>query len=209
MLSERVGHPVTLENDVNVAAVGELHDGVGRVHRDFVFVSVGTGIGVGVVLGGRLVRGTHGAAGEVGYLPLGSDPLDPAHHTHGALEEIASGRGISRRYAERSGEGLPAVEVFERADLGDADAEAVIDDAARWTAGALASLVAVLDPGVVVLVGGVGSRQDFHDRVAAWLPRFGAELPILPSGVDDGAPLRGAVRLALDLHSSVQNGAMS
>ena len=209
LLSERVGHPVTLENDVNVAAVGELYDGVGRTHRDFVVVSVGTGIGAGVVLDGRLVRGTRGAAGEIGYLPLGTDPLDPAHHTHGALEEIASGRGMARRYTELTGDEVPAVTIFERAEHGDTDAREIIDDAARWTAGALASLVAVLDPGIAVLAGGIGSRQDFHDRVVAWLPRFGAELPIVQSHVVDGAPLRGAVRLALDLHRSVQNGAVS
>lgn len=202
-----IGHPVLLENDVNIAALGELHAGVGHEADDFAVVSVGTGIGAGVVVGRRLFRGAHGGAGEIGYLPLGADPLDPHHHVHGPLEEVASGSGIERRYASEAGEVTTAVEIFERAAAGDALATRIVEDAERWIAGAVAALVAVLDPQLVVLVGGIGERADVLDAVRGWLVRFGVRLDVRHSQVASGAALVGAVKLALeDLRLSEQGG---
>lgn len=197
-LSALTGHAVLLENDVNVAAVGELHAGVGLEADDFAVVSVGTGIGAGVVVGRRLVRGARGGAGEIGYLPLGADPLDPRHHVHGALEEVASGSGVERRYAAETGEAVDAVTVFERAEAGDDTARRVVEDAEQWIAAAVATLAAVLDPRVVVLVGGIGERRDVLDSVRRWLVRYGVRLDVQHSGVVGGAPLVGAVQLALE-----------
>lgn len=197
-LSALTGHTVLLENDVNVAAVGELHAGAGLEADDFAVVSVGTGIGAGVVVGRRLVRGEHGGAGEIGYLPLGADPFEPRHHVHGALEEVASGSGIERRYAAETGDVIDAMGVFERAGAGDEVARRIVGDAERWVAAAVATLAAVLDPGVVVLVGGIGERPDVLQAVRGWLVRYGVRLDVRHSAVPGGAALVGAVQLALE-----------
>lgn len=198
VLSALTGHTVLLENDVNVAAVGELYAGAGLDADDFAVVSVGTGIGAGVVVGRRLVRGARGGAGEIGYLPLGADPLEPRHHVHGPLEEVASGSGIERRYAAEAGEVIDAMAVFERAGAGDEAAQRVVGDAERWVAAAVATLAAVLDPRVVVLVGGIGERPDVLKAVRGWILRYGVRLDVRHSDVPGGAPLVGAVQLALE-----------
>jgi glucokinase len=92
--------PVLLDNDVNMAVLGEHWQGLGRRSRDFVFVAVGTGVGMGVVVDGRIRRGAHGAAGEICYLPFGADLDLPASRAHGAFEAAAAAPALLRRYAE-------------------------------------------------------------------------------------------------------------
>ncbi|WP_284327921.1 ROK family protein [Demequina litorisediminis] len=196
-LETALGHTVVLENDVNVAALGELHSGTAG--KDFAFVSLGTGIGMGLVLGGRLIRGARGAAGEIGYLPLGADPLDPDNHRRGALEEMVAGETISHRYEDLTGLEVSTREVFARAARGDQGASAVIDGYARWVATALGAVIAVVDPGQIVLGGGIGLRPELLPRVQTWLDRIGhSHVPVLTSVLGDRAPLVGAVRLALE-----------
>jgi len=94
---EVLGTNVTFENDVNLAALGERARGHGRGVRDFVYLWVGTGVGLGLVLDGKLYRGTRGAAGEIGYLPIGEgDPHDPATQRRGLFEESAAAAGVVR-----------------------------------------------------------------------------------------------------------------
>ncbi len=200
-LSGELGHPVVLENDVNVAALGELAEGVGRTVDDFVVVSVGTGIGMGIVSAGRLLRGARGAAGEIGFLPIGTDPLDRRNHRRGSLEEVLAGDSLAARYSPSRP--ITAREVFERAAAGDREALAALDHEARWLATALVAIAAVIDPAVVVMTGGIGGREELIDGVRGWLPRLGASrLVIQASGLGSRAPVLGAVRLAVDALSA-------
>lgn len=200
-LESRLGHRVIIENDANIAALGELAYGVGRGESSFAFVSVGTGIGVGLVLGGRLWSGAAGAAGEVGFLPLGADPLDRANHRRGALEERVAGDVLVRRYVDLGGEGRPvtARDVFDRAGAGDASATAALDEEARWLAHALVAIDAVVNPGLFVLGGGIGSRIELIAPMRSWLERLDRPaLRVQVSALGSSAPVLGAVRLALD-----------
>ncbi|MCW2840759.1 MAG: hypothetical protein JWR55_2242 [Aeromicrobium sp.] len=208
-LSARLGHPVVVENDVNTAAVGELHAGVGRDVDSFVFVAIGTGIGMGVVIDGHLVRGATGAAGEIGYLPIGSDPRDPAHHVRGPFEEAVSGPAIAARYAELTGRPASTRDVFALAADGDESATAVIDRLVRELAKGLVAVNAVLDPACFVLGGGVGSRPDLLARLRAELPALGADLDLRASGVPGDPALVGAVRLAAKASFLTSEGRLS
>src|SRR6059058_2041619 len=94
---DELGTNVSFENDVNLAALAERTHGLGRNVHDFVFLSIGTGIGMALVIDGHIYRGAHGAAGEVAYMPLGKgDPRDPANRRRGAFEEAAAAAGIVR-----------------------------------------------------------------------------------------------------------------
>ncbi|MFZ4896304.1 ROK family protein [Plantibacter sp. Mn2098] len=199
-LESALGHPVILENDVNIAALGELHEGAGAKHDSFAFVSVGTGIGVGLILDGKLWTGARGGAGEIGYLPLGADPLDPASHRRGALEEVVAGDAITGRYTTGSGEPLHnAAAVFDRAELGDPHATASLDAEARWLAHALVAVDAVVNPGLFVLGGGIGTRVELLEPIRDWLVLLGRpDLEVVISSLGSHAPIVGAVRLAID-----------
>jgi predicted NBD/HSP70 family sugar kinase len=199
-VAAELGHPVILENDVNIAAIGELHAGVGAQHDSFAFVSVGTGIGVGLVLGRRLWTGANGAAGEIGYIPMGTDPLDPANQHRGPLEEVVAGEAIARRVATQSGEtDLDAAAVFERAANGDMTATSSLDEEAKWLAHALVTVDAVVNPGLFVLGGGIGTRTELLGPIRQWLHRLGrADLEVRISELGGDAPIVGAIRLAID-----------
>jgi len=192
-LRRALGSTVVLENDANVAALGELVAGVGLDHDDFAFISIGTGIGMGVVLDRTLVQGAGNAAGEIGYLPLGGDPLDPAAHRRGPLEEVVAGDALG----ERLGAGASARDVFDLAARGDARAIAAIDEEAKWVAHAIAAVDAVIDPGRFVLGGGIGSRPELLTPVRRWLVRLGrGDLPVTISELGGEAPVLGALHLA-------------
>jgi predicted NBD/HSP70 family sugar kinase len=196
-LVRRLGHPVVLDNDVNMAAFGEQRMGNGRHHRDFVFVAVGTGIGMGIVVNGAICRGARGAAGEISYLPIGTDPFDPANQVRGALEEAVAGATIAARYEEATGERVSVRAVFERAAAGDEHALAAIEDEARLIALAVAAVGAVLDPEAVVLGGGIGSRAEMLDPVRRWLTRLGTYAPVVKtSALGHRAALIGAIAAA-------------
>jgi Transcriptional regulator/sugar kinase len=193
-LARVLGHHVVLENDVNVAAIGELHYGIGRQHHHFVCISIGTGIGMGIVVDGHLLTGAHGGAGEIGYLPIGDDPLDPANHRRGPLEEVLAGDRFAARYGD-----VDAQTVFDKAESGDESAIASIDTEAKWLAHAIVAVNAVLDTEAVVLTGGIGGRVELLDRTTRWLARLGEPtLPVLHSGLGQDAAIAGAIRLALD-----------
>jgi len=198
-LESRLGHPVVLENDVNVAALGELAEGIGRERDNFVFISVGTGIGMGIVIDGRLVRGSRGRAGEIGYLPFGADPLDSANHRRGPLEEMVAGHMIADHYHARTTQSIGTRAVFERARAGDADAIAAIDYEAEWLARAIVAVDVVINPAAFVLGGGIGSQPEILTLVRPWLDRLGVSgLDVRQSQLAEAAPIVGAVRLAIE-----------
>lgn len=193
-LREALGHEVLFDNDLNMTALGELHRGVGRGHDDFIAISIGTGVGMGIVVNRKLVRGVHGAAGEIGFLPIGADPLEWSNQVRGPLEELVSARGLEENYFTISGARRLSREVFTLAESGDGPASRALDELARWTTAAIVAAVAVLDPGAVVLGGGVGTRPELLSRITDWLPRYGlTDLEVQISSLGVHAPVIGAL----------------
>jgi predicted NBD/HSP70 family sugar kinase len=193
-LEARLGERITLENDVNLAALGERRLGIAQGVDDFMFLSVGTGLGAGLVLRGELQRGHHGAAGELDYVAVGLDhEIDPcAAALSFFAQRIAEGEStqLSSPYDARS--------VFAAARAGDRLAREVVKEAARRIALHIAPISAVTDVGLVVLGGGIGANAellaDVRPLLARWLP-YPPRVEI--SSLGDGAVLMGAVAVGL------------
>jgi predicted NBD/HSP70 family sugar kinase len=198
VLRERLGYDVLIENDVNMAAKGEQWLGNGRSIDNFVFVALGTGIGMGIVNEGRLVRGARGAAGEIATLPIGADPFDSRTFMAGALESAIGSIAIRGRYEALGGTpGLTVRELFERKD--DPQAHMVIDEVARVVATSLVAISAVVDPEMVIFGGSVGARSELVDRISFYLSRCGpVPLSCTISPLGSQAGLFGAIAIALD-----------
>ena len=204
-LREALPPTVALDNDANLAAVGERSYGSGRDARTFVYVSVGTGIGMGVIIDGELYRGAHGAAGEVGYLPLGEDGAGGAAgrdaRRRGILEEAASADAVVRTAKRLGMEGATSAKrVFAAARGGDELALAAVDAEAQRLALVVGTVAAIVDPEFVLLGGGVGSNIDL---LRPPLERRLGELTPLAPPVAEGelgqdAIVLGAVASALD-----------
>lgn len=184
LLSDRLGMTVHVENDGTCAAVAEWQVGAARDARDMVMVTLGTGIGGGIIAGGSLVRGRNGFAGEFGHMVI--DPVGPPCPCgrRGCWERYASGAGLGRlareaavgarlgRVVEHAGGDAEAVRgehVQAAAREGDTEALAVIDDFGRWVALGLVNLTNALDPEVFVLGGGLAVSADLYlDPIQRW-----------------------------------------
>jgi predicted NBD/HSP70 family sugar kinase len=202
-LQQRLGVRVMVDNDVNLAALGEWWRGIAAGVEHFVAVSIGTGVGMGVVLNGDIYRGSRGGAGEIGLLPLGvEDPFDPAHRPRGPFEGAVASAGLAARYGQR--QGTPGTdpdrvrELFAKARAGDAFALAVVEEEARQVALAIAAVSAVLDPQLVVLGGGIGAQKILLEptrRFARQLVPQNVRVEV--SGLGDRAAFYGAVAAGL------------
>jgi len=172
-LERHLDAPVEIDNDVNMAAVGEYYWGSAVGCANFALVQVGTGIGCGLFVDGRLVRGARGAAGEVAFLPLFGDPHDPEALRDGLLESVVGTKALIRRYRDLSGEPVAAVkEIFTRAAADDPHARAVLASLAEQLGYACAAIAALLDPERIVLAGGIGSNAQLIPQVAASAQRL-------------------------------------
>ena len=202
-LRERLELPVTVENDINLAAVGERWRGMARGVEDFVFLSVGTGLGSGLVLRGELHRGRNGAAGEVDLVAAGrTEEIDPCASAVSLLaERLATQPGaettLRQPYDVRG--------IFSAARAGDPVARAVVEEEARRIALHIAPISAVTDIALVVLGGGIGVNADLlldpiRDLLTRWLP-YPPRVEV--SSLGDAAVLTGA--LAVGLRSAVDN----
>jgi len=193
--------PVRLENDVNLAALGEQALGAGRGVSDFCFLWIGTGVGLGIVIGGELHRGVGGAAGEIGYLPLGAgDPHDRAVRRRGLFEESASGAAVMRAARDAGLVARTPKAVFAAARRGQPAALAAVDVEAARIALAIAAVVPVLDPELVILGGGIarGGGDLLLGPVARELEELSPFRPRLAvTELGDEAVLHGAVSVAL------------
>ena len=201
-LRRAFGVSLMIENDVDAAALAEQEIGHGRGVQSFGFVSVGTGIGMGLVLGGRLHRGTHGAAGEIGYLPLEDERSSDARDARrrGSLEAAASAAGIVRS-ARRVGMRGPisARSVFAAAAKGDQRAIEIVVAEAVLVAKAICSVVTVVDPDLIVLGGGVGRADGFVELVREELAHIAPVLPELRvSALGDDAVVDGCLAAGAD-----------
>ncbi|MEO5805935.1 ROK family protein [Devosia sp.] len=172
-LIEATGLPVFVENDVNIAAYGEYLAQGDNGSGTLAFAALGTGIGIGLIVDGCIVRGTHGAAGEIGTMPFGTDPLAAAAaHPGGAYEAAVSTGGIMARYSQAGGQASSVRIIFERAEAGEPMAAKVIDASLYNLAVGLGAVVALLDPGVIVLGGGIGARPGVAEQVSVWLGKL-------------------------------------
>ena len=199
-LAEATGLPVFADNDVNIAAFGE-YAARGSETGMLAFVALGTGIGMGLVVNGRILRGVGGAAGEIGTLPFGADPLAAlADHPGGAFEAAVSTGGILARYGTAAGDAGTVRDIFERAEAGDATARTVIDASLRDLATGLGAVVALLDPGLIVLGGGIGARPGVAEAVGNWLARLvPTRCTVVRSQLGERAGLLGALAQARSL----------
>jgi predicted NBD/HSP70 family sugar kinase len=201
-LRARFDVPVRIENNVNLAALGESWEGLARGVPTFAFVSVGAGVGMGLVVDGELVRGAHGGAGEIGYLPSSRNPYDERHRRHGGLEDEIGAAGILAALGDHRAAHGPAPasahDVFALAQDGDQAARAVVDGVARRLGSAIASVIAVIDPQLIVLGGGIGSNPALlapvRATVAGLVPLTAR---IETSRLGDRAALHGAIAVAL------------
>ena len=176
-LEERVDVPVVVENDANAAAWGEFRFGAGSDVDDLMLVTVGTGVGGGLVLEGELYRGAFGVGGEVGHLRVVPDGILCGCGHHGCLEQYGSGSALVREARQIAANGVPAAEallaraggivedidgpmITEAAREGDAFAIGRLAEVGHWLGSGIASLVTVLDPAVVALGGGVSEAGD-------------------------------------------------
>jgi len=206
-LSGDLRRPVTIENDVNLAAMAEHALGAARGVDDFVLVWMGVGLGLATILGGRLHRGARGAAGEIGYLPVPGVPLpeDLTHPASGGFRSLADGREV-RLLAERFGfraplaaEGVAAA--VAAAQDGSPEGTGFLADLGRRVAVGVAAIAVTLDPQLVVLGGEVGQAggEALARRVSAEVSRICPVTPdIVPTAVPDAPVLRGALLAAVD-----------
>ena len=197
------GIPLLLENNVNCAAIGEQSHGVARGRSDFAYVQIGVKIGMGAVLGGKLVRGRSGAAGEIGHLPYpwgpGLRPLAGELENHVGADAFLERTRAAWPKGDRAG---PApgdtVALFELAEHGNAAALAVVRRHAEDIGAIVAACVGVIDPGLVVLGGGVGSNRLMLPPVCDMVKKLSYPTEIQSSTLGPDATLLGIEKIAAD-----------
>jgi glucokinase len=218
LVAKRTGLPCVLDNDANAAAWGEYRFGAGRGHRELLVVTVGTGIGGGIVSGGRLLRGAHGFAAEIGHVIV--EPGGPwcGCGNRGCWEQVASGQALDRAareaaqsrpdslIADLAGTHAPVGRhVWEAARQRDRMATSILEEVGRRLGEGIAGLVNVLDPEAVVIGGGVvdigdlllaPARKAFVAAVEA--PDHRPEVPLVPAQLGNRAGAIGAAALALE-----------
>jgi glucokinase len=190
---------VVCETDVKAAALAEARWGALRDADPGVFLSLGTGLAAGIVLGGRVLHGAHGAAGEIGYALRGPGDDAGAANGRAPLEEHAGGRALGERASRLLGAPLSAADVFARADT-DIDARMLVDETLGELAVHIANLAVLLDPARIAVGGGMMGAADLV--LAALRRRIRQAAPFPPEVVEarfvHDAPLRGAIALAID-----------
>ncbi|MCL4559496.1 MAG: ROK family transcriptional regulator [Chloroflexi bacterium] len=207
-LRKRFDLPIAVENDVNLSALGESCFGKGRQVENLVLVQIGTGIGMGTVLGRKLFRGSHGAAGEIGSVIPEKQCLYLDYPRFGPLEVGASGFGIAQRarealagrLPEAEWEALSAASVFEAYRRGETWPRPIVEEAIDYLAIALVSICAYLDPEMIVIGGGVARSADL--LMEPLRQKVAAHVPIMPrfelSELGPQAAVLGAVACLQD-----------
>jgi glucokinase len=198
ILRKALDAPVLVENDVNLAILGERWRGAARGHETCAFITIGTGIGAGVVVDGALHRGHHFLAGEIAYMCMGAEYVDQ-HFPRGCLETLAGLKALAARWRRGSGAdpGRDVTELFEAAKNGDREARSAVMEAAALISIATANLSLALDPSLIVLGGALVAHQPLVDevrRIVGQILPTPTELAVSTLGTD--APLWGALLLA-------------
>jgi glucokinase len=213
-LEAAVGLPVVLENDANAAALGEQWRGAGRGTSSMILLTLGTGVGGGIVLDGRIWRGADGMAGEIGHMTLFPGGRQCTCGNRGCLEMYASARGIVQTYREAGASGkshpedvLTSESIYSAAREGDRRAAAVMRDTGRFLGIGVASLINIFNPERIVIGGGVrdawqlfidAARDEVHQRAFEAPAKRAA---IVPAELGDDAGMVGAAALAFGVVS--------
>ena len=196
-LESLLGIPVTVENDVNIAALGEQWQGLGRGRQHFVVLSIGTGLGMGIVINGELYRGARGFAGEVAYLPLGEDPRSDHARRVGSLEAAAGTAGIRARIEDPLPPTADVQQIFDAARRGDPVAMRIVTVEADLLARAVLAICAVMDPEIVIVTGGIGSDPMLVDHLRAALAGMSPhDIHVERSALGDRCGVIGALAAA-------------
>jgi fructokinase len=204
-LERALGRPVRLANDANCFALSEAADGAGAGVEVVFGVILGTGVGGGIVVGGAPWGGRNAIAGEWGHTPLPwpGDDERPGPTCWcglaGCVETYLSGPGLSREFARDTGVALDAARIAEAADAGETAAEAALARYESRLARALAVVVDVVDPDVIVLGGGLSNVRRLYENVprlwSRWIFSDRVDTPLLPPRHGDASGVRGAARL--------------
>ncbi|HEY1742370.1 MAG TPA: ROK family protein, partial [Granulicella sp.] len=206
MLSKIANCLVIVENDMNLAALGEHYCGAAQAEKNFVFMKIGTNVGAGIFLGGRIHHGSQWSAGEIAYLRVPSiSRRQPTIHEFGELEMVLTSSGILKSWHEESGKAaragreIDAVGILNLAQAGDIRAEKIVRQRAEIVADIIVNLSLILNPGLILLGGEIGSHPALIDLVRKQLE--GDEFAVTKVGSSapgNRAVLWGAISLALD-----------
>ena len=216
MLQERLSLPVYAENDATLGALGEHAFGAGRGCDNMVYMTVSTGIGGGIIIGGNLYTGTNGFGGEIGHMTIDQNgPLDNCGNV-GCLEALASGTALARMAQERLGAGESSVMLeFAGGDIAAVDAriivqaalqddtlaQSLIQEVGRSLASGIITLMHIFDPQLIVIGGGLGQNLDmFMPTIESEVKRramahFQGAVPVAKSQLGDDVSLLGAAAL--------------
>jgi len=209
LVEKEMNVPVIVDNDVNMAAIGEQEFGNAKDAKDFVFLAIGTGIGAGIVINGKLYRGSSWAAGEIGYMLVpGAAEIPAKSDEPGALESMIGGEGIKNQWQKlgnEKGSTTPtefnATEIFDRAVDGNPHAKALLRQSATMLAQAIYNISLVLNCPLFVLGGTVGMHPALCDSAQKmldqWIVLGSPRLVRSTLGTD--AQLLGSIRAALEI----------
>jgi len=203
-LESRLGIPIAIENDANLGALGELAWGAGRGCANFAYIKAATGIGAGLVVEGRLLRGTTGTAGEIGHVTLDERGALCYCGSRGCLETVASGPAIVRRVAEGGSRDLDLARVIELALAGDWRCARAIADAGREIGVAVAGLCNLLNPERVIIGGALSMGDELvldplRESISRLSVQAAAEsVDVLRSELGERSELMGCLALAME-----------
>jgi glucokinase len=199
-LTSALGVPTVFENDVNAAALGEWRTAGCRVGI-MTAIALGTGIGMGIVIDGHLLRGQYGAAGEIADLPFGGSIFSAPATEGGMLESVVSTAGLLRVHRRLGGspELADGAQVICAAQAGNRQAVTAVRIYTRYVARAITAVRAVLDPGTITLTGGIGSEPVILDSIREWLSLTEVPPELVVAGVLGArSGVVGATHLAID-----------
>jgi ROK family protein len=214
VLKKRTGFDVKVGNDANVAALGEMWQGGGKGHKDVVMVTLGTGVGGGIIVDGKIVAGANGAGGEIGHIMVNEEETDTCGcGKKGCLEQYASATGIVRMAKKllasddrettlKNVSELTAKDIFDAAKAGDAVAKELVEKLGKVLGNALANVACVVNPEIIVIGGGVSKAGNvLLDYIQKYFQKYafkgcrGALFTLATLGNDAG--IYGAARLVL------------
>jgi predicted NBD/HSP70 family sugar kinase/biotin operon repressor len=201
-LVERLGVPVTADNDANLGALAELHHGVAHGVGDFAYLKLASGVGAGLVLGGRLYRGATGIAGEIGHVQIAEHGQVCRCGNRGCLETEVSVPRLLEHVQPTHHEQLSADHLVELDTAGDPGVRRVLGDAGRTVGRALADLCNSLNPTMLVIGGPLGSATSLVDGVRASVDRYAqpnaaAAVRVVSAALGERAEITGAVAMAI------------
>ena len=214
-LSARTGFPVCVGNDANVAALGECWKGGGKGVRNMVMVTLGTGVGGGIILNEKIVGGVHGAGGEIGHMVLNPAETEPCGcKKYGCAEQYCSATGVVRLAKQylaaqptesclRNRDALTCKDIFDAAAAGDPAACAVVEQVYEYLGRLLANICCITDPEVIVIGGGVSrAGQPLLEGARCYFQKYAfhacRDIPIVPANLGNDAGICGAFKLILD-----------